>query len=177
VNKLTVMVEKGSRRVNMIGRVSPKHNRFLPITTAIKKKSVSSPKGMILLVLISAHCPFLLFPHLAYPLFYVGKTRASSNPDLEKSHVEILLEHKDTGAWGDNGCWSSKEWTKMIQEFHTWNRYVNFNRNQIQEKEGQLKRDYNMLKEARKQSGSSWNERRCMVAGPSSMWENLEVVS
>jgi hypothetical protein len=34
-----------------------------------------------------------------------------------------------------------------------------------------------MLKEARKQSGSSWNERRCMVEGPSSMWDNLEVVS
>jgi hypothetical protein len=91
--------------------------------------------------------------------------------------MEILLKHKDTGAWGDNGCWTSEGWTKMIQEFHTRNRYVNFNRNQIQEKKGQMKRDYKMLKEARKQSGSSWNERRCMVEGPSSMWENLEVVS
>jgi hypothetical protein len=86
VNKLTVMVGKGSARLNMIGMVSPKHNRFLPITTAIKKKSVSSRKGMILLVLIYVHCPFLLFPHIAYPLFYVGKKRASWNPNLEKSH-------------------------------------------------------------------------------------------
>jgi hypothetical protein len=131
VNKLTVIVGKGSPRLNMIRRVSPKHNRFLPITTAIKKKSVSSPKGMILLVLISVHCPFLLFPHIAYPLFYVGKKRASWNPDLEKSLMEILLEHKDTGAQGDNGCWTSEGWTKMIQEFHTRNSYVNFNRNQI----------------------------------------------
>jgi hypothetical protein len=150
VNKLTVMVGKGSPRLNMVGRVSPKYNRFLHITTTIKKKSVSSPKGMILLVSISVHCPFLLFPHIDYPLFYVGKKRASWNPDLEKSLVEILLEHKDIAARGDNGCWSSEGWTKMIQEFHTRNSYVNFNRNQIQEKEGQLKRDYKMLKEARK---------------------------
>jgi hypothetical protein len=51
VNKLTVMVGKGSPRLNMVGRVSPKHNRFLPVTTAIKKKSVGSPKGVILLVI------------------------------------------------------------------------------------------------------------------------------
>jgi 16S rRNA U1498 N3-methylase RsmE len=61
--------------------------------------------------------------------------------------------------------------------FIVWNKYVNFNRNQIQEKEDQLKRDYKMLKEARKQSGSTWNERRCMVEGSSSMWNNLEIVS
>jgi hypothetical protein len=78
-------------------------------------------------------CSFLLFPHIAhidaYPLFYADKNRASWNPDLEKSLVEILLEHKDTSARGDNGCWSSDEWTKMIKEFHTRNRYVNFTRN------------------------------------------------
>jgi hypothetical protein len=65
----------------------------------------------------------------------------------------------------------------MIKEFHTHNRYVNVSRSQIQGKEGQLKRDYKMLKEARKQSGSTWNEIRCMVEGSSSMRENLEIVS
>jgi hypothetical protein len=34
-----------------------------------------------------------------------------------------------------------------------------------------------MLKEARKQSGSTWNERKCIVEGSSSMWGNLEIVS
>jgi hypothetical protein len=34
-----------------------------------------------------------------------------------------------------------------------------------------------MLKEARRQSSSTWNEKRCMVEGSSSMWDNLEVVS
>jgi len=31
-----------------------------------------------------------------------------------------------------------------------------------------------MLKAARQQSGSSWNEKRCMVEGSSAMWDNLE---
>ena len=64
-------------------------------------------------------------------LVYVGKNRASWNPELEKSLVKILPEHKDTGARGDNGCWSSEGWTKMIKEFHARNKYINFNRNQI----------------------------------------------
>jgi hypothetical protein len=34
-----------------------------------------------------------------------------------------------------------------------------------------------MLKAARQQSGSSWNDKRCMVEGSSAMWENLQIVS
>jgi hypothetical protein len=35
----------------MIGRVSPKLSRFLPTTSAIKKKSGGSPKGIVLSIL------------------------------------------------------------------------------------------------------------------------------
>jgi hypothetical protein len=52
-----------------------------------------------------------------------------------------------------------------------------FTKAQVQDKEGQLKRDYKMLKAARQQSGSSWNEKRNMVEGPPTLWENLMVVS
>jgi len=65
----------------------------------------------------------------------------------------------------------------MMKEFHAWNKLVSFTKTQIQEKEGQLKRDYKMLKAARQQSGSNWNEKRCMVEGSSAMWANLEIVS
>jgi len=43
----------------------------------------------------------------------------------------------------------------MVMEFHLSNKYVSYTKAQIQEKEGQLKGDYKMLKEARKQSGAS----------------------
>ncbi|XP_039805094.1 uncharacterized protein LOC120669400 [Panicum virgatum] len=102
-----------------------------------------------------------------------GKQRAVWNKELEKSLVEILHDYKDSGCRGDNG-WNSEGWNRMVKEFHTRNRYISFSKSQIQEKEGQLKRDYKMLKAARQQSGSSWNEKRCMVEGSSAMWDNLE---
>ncbi|CAL5002145.1 unnamed protein product [Urochloa decumbens] len=61
----------------------------------------------------------------------------------------------------------------MVKEFHLRNTYVSYTKAQIQEKEGQLKRDYKMLKAAKQQSGSSWNEKRDMVEGPPAMWANL----
>jgi len=60
----------------------------------------------------------------------------------------------------------------MVKEFHIRNKYVSYTKAQIQDKEGQLKRDYKMLKEARRQ-----NEKRYMVEGPPAMWNNLIVVS
>jgi hypothetical protein len=65
----------------------------------------------------------------------------------------------------------------MVKEFHLRNKYVSYTKAQIQEKEGQLKRDYKMLKVAKQQSGSSWNEKRNMIEGPPAMWTNLMVVS
>lgn len=56
------------------------------------------------------------------------------------------------------------------------NKYANYTKGQIQDKEGQLKRDYKMLKAARMQSGASWNDERNMVEGPPAMWDNLKVV-
>ena len=105
--------------------------------------------------------------------FFVGKQRAVWNMELEKSLIEILHEYKGSGCRGDNG-WNSEGWNRMVKEFHARNRYISFSKSQIQEKEGQLKRDYKMLKAARQQSGSSWNEKRCMVEGSSAIWDNLE---
>jgi hypothetical protein len=49
-------------------------------------------------------------------------------------------------------------------------------KNQIQEKEKELKRDYKMLKEARMQSGASWNEKRCMIEAEPHLWNNIITV-
>jgi len=56
---------------------------------------------------------------------------------LEKSLVDILHEYKDSGYKGDNG-WNSEGWNKMVKEFHLRNKYVNYTKSQIQDKEGQL---------------------------------------
>ncbi|RCV38229.1 hypothetical protein SETIT_8G125300v2 [Setaria italica] len=129
------MVGKGSPKLNVIARGSPKLSRFLPTTR---------------------------------------KQRADWNPTLEKSLVEILHEYKDSGYRSDNG-WNTEGWNKMVKEFHLRNKSVSYTKAQIQDKECQLKRDYKMLKAARMQSGSKWNEQRNMVEGSTSMWENLIV--
>ncbi|XP_004979606.1 uncharacterized protein LOC101780370 isoform X3 [Setaria italica] len=104
----------------------------------------------------------------------IGKQRADWNPTLEKSLVEILHEYKDSGYRSDNG-WNTEGWNKMVKEFHLRNKSVSYTKAQIQDKECQLKRDYKMIKAARMQSGSKWNEQRNMVEGSASMWENLIV--
>ena len=109
-------------------------------------------------------------------VYVVVKQRADWNPGLERSLVDILHEFKDSGYRGDDG-WNSEGWNRMVKEFHVRNKYVSFTKAQIQDKEGQLKRDYKMLKAAKQQSGSTWNEKRNMVEGPPTLWENLMVVS
>jgi len=153
------MVGKGSPKVSMSSRGLPKFGRMLATPSSsmkrvspqsrLAKKTTSSPKA---------------------------KQRAVWNMQLEKLLVEILHEYKDSVCKGDNG-WNSEGWNRMVKEFHAWNKFVSFTKTQIQEKEGQLKRDYKMLKAARQQSGSNWNEKRRMVEGSSAMWANLEIVS
>ncbi|PVH34455.1 hypothetical protein PAHAL_8G222200 [Panicum hallii] len=150
------MVRKGSPRFNMSS--SPKLHRYMPTTSASKKKPSPKCNG----AKKSGGSPRV-------------KQRADWNPALERSLVDILHEYKDSGYRGDNG-WNSEGWNKMVKEFHLRNKYVSYTKAQIQEKEGQLKRDYKMLKAAKQQSGSSWNEKRNMVEGPPAMWTNLMVV-
>uniref|UniRef100_A0A0A9F816 Myb/SANT-like domain-containing protein n=1 Tax=Arundo donax TaxID=35708 RepID=A0A0A9F816_ARUDO len=80
---------------------------------------------------------------------------------MEKTLVELLHEHNNSIYRGENE-WSSEAWNKIVKEFHERERHVNFTRAQIQEKKKELKRDYKMLKEARKQSGVHWNQERVM---------------
>jgi hypothetical protein len=61
----------------------------------------------------------------------------------------------------------------MVKEFHERNTYVSYTKSQIQEKEKELKREYRMIKEARKQSGPGWNLERCMIEADEASWDNL----
>ncbi|CAO2195112.1 unnamed protein product [Urochloa humidicola] len=130
------MVGKGSPKFNLSG--SPKLRRYMPTTSAAKKKPSPKCSG----TKKSGDSP------------KVVKKRADWNPALEKSLVDILHEYKDSGYRGDNG-WNSEGWNRMVKEFHVRNKYVSFTKTQIQDKEGQLKKDYKMLKAAKQQSGSS----------------------
>ncbi len=80
-----------------------------------------------------------------YYVVTVDRLRASWNAGLEKALVDLL---------------------------HEFSR-VSFTKVQIQDKERELKRDYKVLKEARKQSGVSWDERLCRIEAEEPIWDNI----
>jgi predicted PolB exonuclease-like 3'-5' exonuclease len=102
--------------------------------------------------------------------------RAAWNAELEKSLVDMLFEHNLPPYRAQNG-WSPDTWNKIVAEFHKKHEYVTFNKIQIQEKEREMKREYMILKEARKQSGVSWNEKRCMIIAEPAIWDIIDVRS
>lgn len=86
--------------------------------------------------------------------------------------MELLHEHNTPQYKGQNG-WSSDAWNRIVKKFHDTHPNVSYTKGQIQDKEKELKREYKMLKEARQQSGVSWNEKRCMIEAEESLWDNL----
>ncbi|KAJ1276781.1 hypothetical protein BS78_05G241400 [Paspalum vaginatum] len=100
--------------------------------------------------------------------------RAYWNPGLEKGLVEILLDHNNDFYRGQNG-WPSEAWNRVVRLFHEKFPHASFTNLQIQEKEKELKREYNMLKEARKQSGASWDDRLGMIQAEPTVWDNIIV--
>ena len=101
--------------------------------------------------------------------------KAQWNQGLEKSLVDLLHEHDDPCSRGDNG-WESEAWDHMVKLFNARNG-VNFTKFQIKDKEKEMKRDYMLLKEARKQSGVSWDDVRCTIVANANLWENMILVS
>ena len=90
--------------------------------------------------------------------------------------VDLLHEHNTPQYKGRNG-WSSESWNRMVMKFHEQHPYVSYTKLQIQEKEKELKREYRMLKEARQQSGVSWNAEQWRIEAEEELWDNLKIVS
>ncbi|KAL5647600.1 hypothetical protein ACJX0J_041955, partial [Zea mays] len=138
------MFGRGSPRMNLIQAAAMQ--RVSPRSTTNKRKKRTSPK--------------------------VGRLRANWNSGLEKGLVEILQDHNNDCYKGQNG-WSSEAWNRIVKLFHEKFPYVTFTKCQIQDKEKELKRDYKALKEARQQSGVSWDERLCRIEAEEPIWNNL----
>uniref|UniRef100_A0ACD5YAZ4 Uncharacterized protein n=1 Tax=Avena sativa TaxID=4498 RepID=A0ACD5YAZ4_AVESA len=101
-----------------------------------------------------------------------SKPRAQWNMGLQKSLVDILHEHNNDYHRAQNG-WSGDTWNLMMKIFKDRNKRVNFTKSQLQDQEKKLKRQYCMLKEARKQSGVGWCEKSCRIVADDALWDNL----
>lgn len=109
-------------------------------------------------------------------LCVVKKPRAQWNPALEKALVDLLHEHNNPYHRGQNG-WSAESWNGITKIFHEKYPHTNFTKQQIQEKQKDLKSQYRIIKDARKQSGVSWNYHTHMIEADPHLWQNLIIVS
>jgi len=105
----------------------------------------------------------------------VERSLAHWNLGLEKALVEMLHDHNSDCYRGQNG-WTTDLWNRIVKLFHAKFKHVSFSRQQIQDKEKELKREYRMLKEARKQSGASWDEKLSMIVADEPTWDNIITV-
>ncbi|KAI4969627.1 hypothetical protein ZWY2020_000541 [Hordeum vulgare] len=142
----------------MFGRVSPKFvapsKKLSPKACSTKRKG-TSPKGCT-----------------SKRKGASPKARASRTFEQENTLVELFHEHNNPSFRGDNG-WSTEAWNKIRREMNEKHPYALFTKLQIQNKEKELKRDYRFLKEARMQSGISWDDSRKMVMAEPALWENI----
>ena len=109
-------------------------------------------------------------------LYCVAMARASWNMNYEKTLVDILHEHNNVRFKGQNG-WIPEGWRSITQMFNEKCPLAHFSKAQIQEKEKELKSNYKIIKEARKQSGAGWNETLGMILAEPPIWERIIHVS
>jgi hypothetical protein len=169
----TMMFGRGSPNINLMQATSVQRNSS-PRSGGRRKKR--SPKG-IGFIFVHRNLVFVFVSFTLYNrVFCTAKcSRANWNPGLEKGLVQILHDHDNDCHRGQNG-WSSGAWNLMVQKFHEQFPYVSLSKDQIQDKEKELKRDFNVLKEAHKQCGVHWDDKLCMIIAEPPIWDNIIAV-
>lgn len=171
------MFGRGSPRLNLF-QVATAQRKPSPKTSRVQKKK-PSPKGMGFLSSLEGWYIKNMLLFVAYLCFSIpavpDRPRAHWNAGLEKGLVELLHDHNNDHYRGQNG-WSPDAWNRIVKLFYEKFPYVNFTKTQIQDKERELKREYRLLKEARKQSGASWDDKLCMIVADQAVWNNIITV-
>ena len=102
----------------------------------------------------------------------LDRSRANWNAGLEKALVELLHDHNND-CYRSQNAWSTEAWNRIVKLVHEKFPYVKFTKVQIQDKERELKREYRVLKEARQQSGASWDDKLCRIVADQPVWDKI----
>ncbi|RCV18073.1 hypothetical protein SETIT_3G271100v2 [Setaria italica] len=90
----------------------------------------------------------------------------------EKGLVDILKELANLPMLKGQNGWTAEGWRSITNKFNDMFPMANFTKQQVQEKEKELKRSYKIIKEARK-SGVGWNDTLGMIIADPKGWEKL----
>jgi uncharacterized membrane protein len=102
-------------------------------------------------------------------------SRASWNHIYERALVDILVEHNVPIYRGQNG-WVAEGWRSVTNKFNERFPCANYTKQQIQEKEKDMKANYKAVRDARKQSGTGWDDSLSMIIAEPIIWEKLKKV-
>jgi hypothetical protein len=102
-------------------------------------------------------------------------SRASWSHSYERGLAELLVEHNVPVYRGQNG-WVAEGWKSIVSKFNLKFPSAQFTKQQIQEKEKDMKANYKAVRDARKQSGTGWDDSLSMIIAEPIIWEKLKKV-
>ena len=98
--------------------------------------------------------------------------RARWTSQYEQGLVEVLTEFNFSHYRGQNG-WTTEGWNRIVKELNTHFPEAKFTKSQVQDKEGQLKKYYKVIKSIVNRSGISWDSSSCMINTTAEKWEEI----
>ncbi|KAM5565091.1 L10-interacting MYB domain-containing protein [Rosa sericea] len=98
------------------------------------------------------------------------QSRAKWTMPLEKVFADLMLEQAAQGNRLNN-AFSNKAWKYIHHEFNRQTG-LNYDKQQLKNHHGVLRRSYHSVKSLLDQDGFSWDKSRCMVIAESDVWAN-----
>uniref|UniRef100_A0ACD5XCM7 Uncharacterized protein n=1 Tax=Avena sativa TaxID=4498 RepID=A0ACD5XCM7_AVESA len=98
--------------------------------------------------------------------------RARWTSQYEKGLVDVLTEYNFSHYRGQNG-WTTEGWNRIVKDLNDQFPEAKFVKSQVQDKEGQLKKEYKVVKSIVNRSGISWNSTSCMINTTPEKWEEI----
>uniref|UniRef100_A0ACD5XL04 Uncharacterized protein n=1 Tax=Avena sativa TaxID=4498 RepID=A0ACD5XL04_AVESA len=98
--------------------------------------------------------------------------RARWTSQYEKGLVDVLTEYNFSHYRGENG-WTTEGWNRIVKDLNDQFPEAKFVKSQVQDKEGQLKKEYKVVKSIVNRSGISWNSTSCMINTTPEKWEEI----
>ncbi|KAI4998975.1 hypothetical protein ZWY2020_054839 [Hordeum vulgare] len=90
------------------------------------------------------------------------QNRAKWTARYEKGLVEILTEYSLSHYRGQNG-WTTEGWNQVVKELNNLYPEARFTKDQVEDKEAQLKKHYKNIKSIVNRSRISWNDVACVI--------------
>ncbi|XP_062191281.1 uncharacterized protein LOC133895107 [Phragmites australis] len=99
--------------------------------------------------------------------------RAAWNSTYEKCLVDILHDHNNNPKFKGQNGWVSEGWRSITIKFNERFPIAHFTKQQLQEKKKELKASYKSIRDAKKQSGTGWDDSMGMIIAEPKIWDKI----